>query len=58
MQKYNKYNKQYQKHQQTNKSFDELYRRSLQDNLKDKNEYESLCNILLNIWMKQKINHF
>ena len=45
MQKYNKYNKHYQKDQQTIKSFDSLYRNSLRDNVIDKIEYESLCNI-------------
>ena len=43
--KYNKYKKQYEKDQNTIKSFDKLYRKSLQDNLIDKNEYQSLCNI-------------
>ena len=43
--KYNKYKKQYEKDQNTIKSFDKLYRKSLQDNVIDKNEYESLCNI-------------
>ena len=43
--KYNKYKKQYEKDQQTIKTFDNLYRKSLQDNIIDKNEYESLCNI-------------
>ena len=43
--KYNKYKKQYERDQQTIKSFDKLYRKSLQDNVIDKNEYESLCNI-------------
>ena len=43
--KYNKYKKQYERDQLTIKSFDRLYRKSLQDNLIDKNEYESLCNI-------------
>ena len=42
---YNKYRKQYEKDQQTFKSFDKLYRKSLQDKVIDKNEYESLCNI-------------
>ena len=45
MQKYNKYKKLYEKDQQTIKSFDKLYRKSLQDNLIDISEYESLCNI-------------
>ena len=43
--KYNKYQKQYDRDQNTFKSFDKLYRKSLQDNVIDKNEYESLCNI-------------
>ena len=43
--KYNKYKKQYEQDQQTIKSFDKLYRKSLQDNVIDKTEYESLCNI-------------
>ena len=43
--KYNKYKKQYEKDQQTIKSFDKLYRKSLQDNVIAINEYESLCNI-------------
>ena len=43
--KYNKYKKQYEKDQQTIKSFDKFYRKSLQDNVIDKTEYESLCNI-------------
>ena len=45
MKKYNKYKKQYQKDELTIKSFDKLYRKCLQDNLIDKIEYESLCNI-------------
>ena len=43
--KYNKYKKQYERDQQTIKFFDKLYRKSLQDNVIDKSEYESLCNI-------------
>ena len=43
--KYNKYKKQYEIDQNTIKSFDKLYRKSLQDNVIDKTEYESLCNI-------------
>ena len=42
--KYNKYKKQYDRDQNTIKSFDKLYRKSLQDNVIDKNEYGSLCN--------------
>ena len=43
--KYNKYKKQYERDQNTIKSSDKLNRKSLQDNVIDKNEYESLCNI-------------
>ena len=43
--RYNKYKKQYERDQNTIKSFDKLYRKSLQDNIIDKTEYESLCNI-------------
>ena len=43
--KYNKYKKQYERDQNTIKSFDKLYRKSLQDNVIDKTEYESLCNV-------------
>ena len=42
--KYDKCKQQYEKDQLTNKSFDKLYRKSLQDNVIDKTEYESLCN--------------
>ena len=45
MQKYNKNKKLYEKDQQSIKSFDKLNRKSLQDNMIDKSEYESLCNI-------------
>ena len=43
--KYNKYKIQYERDQNTIKSFDKLYRKSLQDNVIDKSEYDSLCNI-------------
>ena len=43
--KYTKYKKQYERDQNTIKSFDKLYRKSVQDNVIDKTEYESLCNI-------------
>ena len=43
--KYNKFEKQYERDQQTIKSFDKLYRKSLQDNVIVKTEYDSLCNI-------------
>ena len=41
--KYNIYKKPHERDQNTIKSFDKLYRKSLQDNVIDKNEYESLC---------------
>ena len=44
--KYNKYKKLYERDQNTIKSFDKLYRKSLQDNIIDKIEYDSLCNIV------------
>ena len=43
--KYNKYKKQYERDQNTIKSFDKLYRKSLQDNIIDKTEYDGLCAI-------------
>ena len=43
--KYNKYKKLYERDQNTIKSFDKLYRKSLQVNIIDKTEYENLCNI-------------
>ena len=42
--KYNKDKNQYERDQQTVNSFDKIYRKSLQDNVIDKTEYESLCN--------------
>ena len=53
--KYNKYKKHYEKDQQTIKSFDKLYRNSLQDNVIDESEHESLCNIFTKyVDVKQK----
>ena len=43
--KYNKYKKQYERDQNTIKSFDKLNRNSIPDNIFDKAEYENLCNI-------------
>ena len=45
MNKYIKYKKQCERDQQTIKSFDKLYRKSLQVNVINKHEYDSLCNI-------------
>ena len=42
MNKYNKYKKQYERDQQTIKSFDKLYRKFLQDKISNKTENESL----------------
>ena len=42
---YNKYRKQYERDQQTIKSVNGLYRKSLQDTVIDKNEHQSVCNI-------------
>ena len=44
--KYNKYKKQYEKDQQIINSFDKLYKKTLQDDIIDKNEYESVSKIL------------
>ena len=56
--KYNKYKKLYEPDQQTIKSFDKLYRKSLQDNVIDKTEYESLCNIFTRYVDENKIESF
>ena len=45
MQKYKNYKKQYEKHQHTIISYDKLYKKSFQDNVTDKNEYQYVCNI-------------
>ena len=56
--KYNKYKKQYERDQNTTKPFDKVYRKSLQDNVIDKNEYESLCNIFTEYINEKKTNPF
>ena len=43
MQKYNEYEEQYETDQQSRKYFDNLHKKSLQDKVIDKFEYESLC---------------
>ena len=43
--KYNKYKKPYERDRNTIRSFDKLHRKSLQDIVIDKNEYDSLCTI-------------
>ena len=42
--KYNKCKKQYERDQQTIKSFNKLYKKSLEDDICHKDEYNSLCN--------------
>ena len=56
--KYNKYKKQYERDQLTIKSFDRLYRKSLQDIAIDKSEYESLCNIFTKYFDENKNESF
>ena len=56
--KYNKYKKLYERDQNTINSFDKLYRKSLQDNVIDKIEYESLCNIFTKYIDENKMNLF
>ena len=56
--KYNKNKKHYEKDQQTIKSFDKLYRKSLQDNVIDKNEDDGLCNIFTKYINKNKNESF
>ena len=58
MNKYNKDKEQKQRDQQTIKSFDQLYRKSLQDNINDKKEYESSCNIFTKNVDETKTNLF
>ena len=47
MNKINKYKNQCEKDPEPIKSFDKLYKKSLQDILVDNNEYESLCKIFI-----------
>ena len=56
--KYNKYKKHYERDQQTDKSFVKLYKKSLEDNLIDKNEYESQCNFFTNYVDETKTESF
>ena len=55
---YNKYKKLYEREQPTTKSFDKLYRKCLQDNVIDKNEYESLCKIFTKYVDENRTNCF
>ena len=56
--KYNKYKKQFERDQQTIKSFDKLNRNSLQDNVVDKNEYENICILFTKYVDENKIESF
>ena len=56
--KYNKHKKQHERDQQTIKSFDKLYRKSLQENVIDKTEYESLRNIFTRYVDEKKNDSF
>ena len=47
MQNYKKYKKLYEKDQQTIKPFDKLYKKFLKNNVIDKSQFESLCNIFI-----------
>ena len=58
MNKHNKYKKQYEKDQQTIKSFNQLYKKSLQDNGIDKIEYESPVIFSVGMLMKRQMNFF
>ena len=58
MQKYSYYKKQYEKDQKSIKSFDNLHRTSLQDNVVDENEYELLFNVFTKYFNKTKIEYF
>ena len=56
--KYNIYREEYQKKLQAKNFFDKLYRKSLQDNLKDGNKYESLCNVYTKYLDETQIDFF
>ena len=56
--KYNKSKKQYERDQSTIKSFDKLYRKSLQDKLIDKTENESFGNIFTKYVYENKNESF
>ena len=56
--KHNKYKKQLEKDQQTVKLFDKPYRKSLQDNIHEKNESKSLRDFSTKIWEETQINLF
>ena len=53
-----KFKKQYEKNQLTTKPFDRLYKKSLQDDVIDKSEYESLCDTFTKYVDETKIESF
>ena len=55
-QKYFLYKKQYEEDQKTIKSFDKIYRKSLQDNVVDEKNMNLYVIFLLKFWMNQKMN--
>ena len=54
MQKYNKYKKLYENDKKAIKSFNKSHRKSSQDNVIGKSEYETLWMFLLKVWMEKK----
>ena len=58
MQKYIEHKKQNERDQQTNESFNKLYRKSLQDKVFDKNENESLCSFFTGYVVETRIEFF
>ena len=56
--KHNRYKNQFERYQETIDCFDILYRRSSQDFLIDKSEYESPCNIFTKYFNETKKNFF
>ena len=56
--KYKKYEKLYERDQLTIKSFDKINRKPLQDNIIDKSENESLCNIFTKYVDENKNEYF
>ena len=58
MKKYSEYKKQYEKDQQTIECFDNIYKKNLQDNIIDRNDYDLFLIRSLSVWMKRKMNLF
>ena len=55
---YNKYKKPYENDQQSIKSFNNLYRKTLQDNVINRDEYQVLCNVFTKHLHGTKIGFF